>query len=312
MNNRKLLYILLALGLVFLVTQLFNQKKERSFKSELVSLDTAAISKIVLHPQADGHKEILLEKEGARWTALQGSLKVPVAPGSMNGLLNELVSIRVKSIATRSKDRWTEYEIGDSTGSRVQVFSGSKKLADFYSGKFGFNPQGNSMISYVRTAGEEEVYAIDGFQSMTFNTSFSNFRDKTLLEIETEQVASIRSDFHGLIHSLVKDSSKWVLDDHPGPDSAAVANYLNSIQRLNGTTFLDGFSPSGPPSYGLEINTGASAVGLKVYPHPDSLKPFIIHSTANPDAYFHEDSTGVFKTLIGGWNDLIRKPFTKK
>ena len=311
MNNRKLLYILLALGLIFLVTQLFNQKKERSFKSEFVSLDTGTISKIVLHPQADNHKEILLEKEGARWTARQGSLKVPVAPGSLNGLLNELVSVKVKAIATRSKDRWTEYEIGDSTGSRVEVFSGNKKLADFYSGKFGFNPQGNSMISYLRSAGEEEVYAIDGFQSMTFNTSFSNFRDKTLLEIEVEQVTGIRSDFQGLIHSLIKDSSKWVLDGHPGPDSAGVANYLNSIQRLNGTSFLDGFSPTGPPSYGLEINTGASTVGLKVYPFPDSLKPFVIHSTANPDAYFHEDSTGAFNTLIGGWSDLIRKPVTK-
>lgn len=311
MNNRKLLYILLALGLLFLVTQLFNQKKERSFKSEFLALDTSSISKMVLHPQADGHKEIQLEKVGDRWTAQQGSLKVPVSPGSLNGLLNELASIRVKSIATRSKDRWAEYEIGDSTGSRVEVFSGNKKLADFYSGKFGFNPQGNSMISYVRSAGEEEVYAIDGFQSMTFNTSFSNFRDKTLLDIEVNQVTGIRSDFQGLIHSLIKDSSKWVLDDRPGPDSASVATYLNSIQRLNGTAFLDGFSPSGPPSYGFEINTGAATVNLKVYPHPDSLKPFILHSTANPDAYFHEDSTGAFNTLIGGWNNLIGKPVSK-
>lgn len=311
MNNRKLLYVLLALGGLFLLSQLFNRKKERSFKSELVSLDTATVSRIVLHPQADGHHEIQLEKAGGRWFAQQGSLKVPVAPGALNGILNELVSIKVKSIATRSKDRWAEYEIGDSTGSRVEVFSGNKKLADFYSGKFGFNPQGNSMISYIRSAGEDEVYATDGFQSMTFNATFSSFRDKTLLEIEPEQVTGIRSDFQGLFHSLIKDSTKWTLDDRPGPDSASVANYLQNIQRLNGTAFLDGFSPSGAPSYGFEINTGGSSVNLKVYASPDSLKPFIIHSSANPDAYFHEDSTGAFNSLIGGWNDLLKKSIGK-
>lgn len=312
MNNKKLLYILIALGLIFLLTQLFNQKKERSFKSEMIALDTSVITRIILNPSAESHKEIILDKSGSQWTAQQDNLKVPVAEGSVEGILRELVSIKVKAIATQSKDRWSEYEIDDSTGSRVQVFSGGKKSADFYSGKFGFNPQANNMISYLRLAGEPQVYAIDGFQSMTFNTSFSNFRNKILVQVRENDISRIKMNVGGNSQILSKTGQNWELDGNLILDSTLVTTYLQGIQNLNGTEIVDGFTPHTPANPELELTTDSKTFMIKVFPSGDSVKPFIFNSSFNPEVYFKEDSAGVYQSLITGWKTLQIKVAPKK
>lgn len=310
MNNKKLLYILIALGLIFLLTQLFNQKKERSFKSELVAVDTSSVTRLILNPHSEGQKEIILERVGQQWTAEQGGLKVPAAGGAVESILRELVSIKVKSIATQSKDRWKEYEIEDSTGSRVQAFSGNKKLIDFYSGKFGFNPQANSMISYIRINGEPQVYSVDGFQSMSFNPVFSNFRDKSLLQIKENEVTQIKMNQGGAVQILNKTNQRWSLDGNLIADTLAVPGYLQGIQNLSGTDIVDGYTPGVAATQEFELTTDQKSITLKVFPSGDSLKPFIFHSSSNPNVYFKGDSTGVFQSLISGWKSL--QPTLKK
>ncbi|MDZ4709466.1 MAG: DUF4340 domain-containing protein [Saprospiraceae bacterium] len=312
MNNKKLLFILIALGLIFLFTQLFNQKKERSFKSELVALDTSAITRIILNPNADGQKEIILEKTGNQWTGQQGKLKVPAVEGSLEGILRELVSIKVKSITTQSKDRWKEYEVDDSSGSRVQVFSGNKKLTDFYSGKFGFNPQANSMISYLRLAGEPQVYTIDGFQSMTFNTTFSGFRNKSLIQVQQNDINRIKLNQGNIPQILSKTGQDWTLDGIPVVDSAAVTGYLQGLQNLNGSEIVDEYTPASSADHELQLTTSAQSVTVKIFSSGDSLKPFIMHSSANPEVYFREDSAGAYQSLITGWKTLQSKLVPKK
>jgi len=312
MNNKKLLYILIVLGLIFLLTQLFNQKKERSFKSELVAVDTALVTKIILHPQAEGHHEIILEKTGQGWTAQQGDLKVSVAQGTLDGILRELMSIKVKSIVTQSKDRWKEYEVEDSTGSRVEVYLGNKKSFDFYSGKFGFNQQANNMISYLRMAGEPQVYAVDGFQSMSFNPSFSNFRDKSLVQIQPADISQLKLNQSGTTQLLSKINQVWNIDGKPVSDSAAVEEYIQGIANISGTQIIDGFTPGPSTSHELDLTTGNKTISVRIFPSGDSLKPFIIHSSSNPDNYFKEDSTGAFNAMITGWKSLQTKLAPKK
>lgn len=312
MNNKKLLFILIVLGLIFLLTQLFNQKKERSFKSELVALDTSDITRIILNPNAESQKEIILEKTGNQWTAEQGKLKVPAAEGSLDGILRELISIKVKSIATQSTARWKEYEVDDSTGSRVQVFSGNKKLTDFYSGKFGFNPQANSMISYLRLEGEPQVFAIDGFQSMTFNTTFAGFRNKNLINVQQNDINRIKLNQGGKTQTLSKTGQDWTLDGAMILDSTTVSGYLQGIQNLNGSEIVDTYTAAASADHELELTTGSQFVTVKIYNSGDSLKPFIMHSSANPGVYFKEDSAGAYQSLITGWKTLQSRLGQKK
>ncbi len=305
MNNKKLLYILLGLGILYALTQLFNTKKERSFDSQFLKIDTSLINKLVLHSVSDGHKEIVLEKSNAEWWASQGGKKIKAEAGSVDGMIKELALINVKTILTESKDKHKDYEIEDEKGSRVEVYNGSKKLADFYVGKFGFNPQGNSMVSYLRKAGENKVYGVDGFQSMTFNQQFSNFRDKTITKMNTAEISSVTINSNGAIQSLLKQGNSWSLNQNPVADSTAVQNYLNSLQSITGSELIDQFQPS-TPLHTAKLEANNSTVDINIYASGDSLKPFMIKSSANKEVYFKEDSNGVYHTLIKGLSDLSK------
>jgi hypothetical protein len=312
-SNKNLLYLFLALLLIYGVTQVFNTKKDRSFKSEILKVDTSSISKIVIHAAGDQHKETVLTKTDGSWMANQGNKTVPVAAGTLDGIIKELPLMKVKAIATQSKDKYNEYEIGDSTGSHIEVYAGSKKIADFYSGKFGFNPQSNSMLSYIRLVGDPNVYAVDGFQSMTFNAPFSSFRDKSILNSNVDQIQKVSVVSNGNKLELSKDATAgWLLNNNPLKDSTAIQNYLNSIRSLSGSELLDEFSKSDSPSHSGMVTINGSNTTVDLYSTGDTLKPFIIHSSANPDVYFKEDSNNVYRTLIGGLSSLISAPVTKK
>ena len=311
-SNKNLLYLFLVLLLIFGITQVFNTKKDRSFKSEILKVDTLSISKIVIHAVGDQHKETVLTKTEGSWNASQGDKTVPVAPGTLDGIIKELPVMKVKAIATQSKDKYHEYEIGDSTGSHIEVYAGSKKIADFYSGKFGFNPQSNSMLSYIRLKDDPNVYTVDGFQSMTFNAPFSSFRDKSILNSDVDQIQKVSVVSNGNKLELSKDATGWLLNNNPLKDSTAVQNYLNSIHSLSGSELLDEFTKSDSPSHSGLVNINGSNTTVDLYQSGDTLKPFIVHSSNNPDVFFKEDSNNVYRTLIGGLSNLISAPVAKK
>ncbi len=73
MKNKTLLLIFLSLLVVFLATQFAFEKKTRTFKTELIQLDTAAITSILLYPKADNQEEALLKKESNFWVVSKGT-----------------------------------------------------------------------------------------------------------------------------------------------------------------------------------------------------------------------------------------------
>ena len=99
------------------------------------------------------------------------------------------------------------------------------------------------MVSYLRKAGENKVFGVDGFQSMTFNQQFSNFRNKTITKLNTADISSVSILSNGTTHSLSKQGSTWSLDQKPVGDSNAVQNYLNGLQALSGSDLIDQFQP---------------------------------------------------------------------
>lgn len=306
MNNKKLLYVFLGLIAIFGLTQLFNSRKDRSFKSELIRVDTAKVTRILLHPQSENHVEIVLTKENGEWMAGKGKIKAKAEAGAVSSILKELVSIKIKSIVTQSKSKWQEYEIADSSGSRIEVYAGATKLADFYSGKFGFNPQVQNMTSYLREADKNQVYAVDGFQSMTFNPSFNSFRDKTISSFRPDQCTQVSIQSGGNQINLNKSGQQWTINGSEISDTMAVPNFLNSIQQLRGSDIKDDFA-AGTVLHSAKIITDLAPIDINMYASGDSIKPFIVRSSLNPEVYFAEDSSGVYRTLIEGLSKLMVK-----
>ena len=225
-NNSILFVIFIVLFTFFLVSRVFfSDRKERNFRTQLVSLDTAQVTQIELFPQ-DAEK-ITLQKEGTQWTVQQGNITSPADQSAVKNLLTTLEDLKPQRLAATSEDQWEELGVTDSTATRVVVSANGQKVANVYIGKFNINASAQqqqpmnpmqrqmpSATSFVRVGNEEEVYAIDGYQTMSINRGFSSWRDRTFIKIPRGNISQLAFTYPGdssFTASQTADNN-WVID----------------------------------------------------------------------------------------------------
>lgn len=200
MKNTTLIILLLLLIGAVAAIQFLGGDKERSFRTEIVELDTAKVTSISLFPRANEGKEIKLTRQDSTWSVQQEDGSIETAnQDAVNGLLGTLLTVKPKRLAAKSDAKWEQYEVTDSKGTRVKVREGDKEVLDLYIGKFsvkqnqGGNPQLGgqqlppqfaggggqqpqpTLTSYVRVSGEQETYAVDGMLNFAFNRKPEDF-----------------------------------------------------------------------------------------------------------------------------------------
>lgn len=302
--------VLLLLSAVVIITN--NSKstvsRNRTFKSELTDFDTTKVTQIVISPKMKG-EQITLSKNGEDWKVIVDGKKYNADPGTIEGMLNTLVTLRATRIAANSKGQWKEYEVTDSTASRVQLLAGKKILVDLYLGKFTYqqpknrNPynyqQQGKMTSYVRVAGEKEVYAVDGLIAMSFNRQASDFRDRTLIRSEKENWKRLSYSGPDRTFDLVKQGNNWTIGGITA-DSAAVDKYLTSVAWLRSTYFIEeSFMTSDKPMYTLSIEGENLLSPIKVNAFPaDTTNGYVITSSLNEGAYFSGKLSSLFEKIF--------------
>jgi len=305
MKNKTLLLIFLTLLVVFLASQFAFEKKTRTFKTELIQLDTTTITSILLYPKSDGQEEFLLKKENEFWVIAKGSVTNKANQGAVSSILRNLSLIKTKRVASKSPEKWMDYEVEESSGSRVKAYAGDKLLEDFIVGRFNFNQQTRQGISYVRLAGENEVYAVDGFLSMTMGQGFDAYRNKEILGVNKDDLTQIAINTLGTTTILQKDLDGWKQDGQP-VDSTTLVNYLSGLQNITGNTFADDFEGLGTndllyKTIFLTGNNIAKPILIKAFKDTTRTTPFVIQSSLNPDNYFESGENGIVEQLFGGW-----------
>ena len=313
MNNRNLLIIFIVIAIIYGLTQTFAGKKETSFKTELIQVDTSAITSITIKPKGE-EAEISLTRESDKWIVSNGVLNETATNTSVNGLLSNLILIKTNRIASKTADKWTDFEVDESNGIRVKVLDGKKVVEDFIVGRFNFNQQSRSATSFVRLANGDEVYAVDGFLSMTFGQNFDSFRDKTLVEIPgaaeiTELSLNYGPNSELTPLQLIKNNGQWLLNNEIPLDSTKVENYINGFKNVLGSTFADDFDEVQSKQFlekSLTVNGNniLEQVQVQCFVDTTRIEPFVLKSNQN-NAYFNSDSAGVYNKLFKDWNELI-------
>lgn len=305
-NNRNLFLIFVALLILFLASRLFDRPSTRSFDQVLIAVDTSKVQEIIIYPK-DGIAPILLSRASGSWTCESEGVRSPGAVNAIQSMLNELVSVEPKRLAARSKEKWAEFGVENDVGSRIEVSDGQRILADFIVGRFSFNQQTRQPLSYLRKTKSDDTYVVEGFIGLSFDQSFENFRDKTLIRLRHQEIEKISYARDNEIVELLRRNNRWEANGVP-VDSAGMAQYIDKMQSLSGSAFYTGDgSGSKAKLQSLEIykeNGGQTTITLFA---PDSQDAdFIIHSSLNETAYFTSDSNGIYKTLFGDLSDLIK------
>ena len=256
-----------------------------------------------MYPNGLSGSQYELIKEGTQWKAKNDQMEVPASNKEVKSILVLLENLPTKQLISKSKDRQTDYELNEDTGKFVEVYSGINLLENLVVGRFNFNQATRQSVSYARLAEEDDIYAIDGFLSMTLVKDFNTFRNKNLGAFDPLEVQSFTFTNEGnmLIYEK-KEGGTWQSSSGMTIDSSKMASYLNKIKNATGKDFLDGYQPQGNPNASLKLEVAGRSLPWQVdYFHEGDNRIF---KSAENDAYFASDSLGLYKTLIQGLNNL--------
>ncbi|GIV34370.1 MAG: hypothetical protein KatS3mg031_1905 [Chitinophagales bacterium] len=303
-SNTSLVVVLIVLIAAFAAARFFQSKKgERNFPAELVTIDSAKVSEILIYPKSKKGEEVRLFKEDNIWKVrLRENKSIQVdnqRVGDVIRLLSELKPVR---LAARSAEQWKELEV-DTNGTRVIVHEGNRKVLDLIIGKFVFSG-GRDMETCVRLNGKNETYAVKGFLEGTFNAGTENWRNKTIIKGRKDQW--IKLDFSlgdTLRYTLTKADTLWQVNGQAA-DKTQVDNYLNQLAFVSGTVFADDVDESQLPSPQalLEISD-SSGVAIRIEGF-DAGNKKVIRSSLNPDNLF-ADADGLFDKIFKSQESFV-------
>ena len=309
MNNKTLLIIFVALLAAWGLSQMNSGKRNRSFNTDLIKIDTAAVTTINLYPKSDEQKEITLSKESGTWIATQGTVTTKANQSAVQSLLGNMTMIKTKRVAAKKQEKWKDYEVEEATGSRVKVFAGSELLEDFIVGRFSLNQQTRSGLSFVRLTEADEVYAIDGFLSMTMSQGFNSYRIKEFLQVNKDDLTGLQlTNNDGSTISFSALNGQWSKEG-VAIDSTTMATYLNAIQSTFGSDFVDGLDEGTLSSqlYKTLTITGNNMTGpisVNCYRDINREKPYLLRSSQNKDAVFESGEDGIFEKIFTKLEEL--------
>lgn len=315
-DNKRLLYILAGLIVIMVLTFLIKIPKERAtLKERIVELDSTDVSKIILYSKSSAGNPVEFIRNNGKWKVLQGKISSVSKKNEVENIIMEIMSIKPQNLVSKSKTKWADFEVTDSTGTRIMFLNKKgKTIADLIVGRFSYKQLNNQYsmygrnniqgTSYVRVTGENEVYGVDGFLSLSFNRTFNDWRDNTLVTVNKDDMTSLKFIYPAdSSFTLTKKESKWFIDNSPA-DSAKVANILTFLSNVAGQDFDDSFKPDVNPDYQLVIE-GNNLLNISVKGYRRTDGTCIINSSLNPDIYFSSKSDGVFNRVFKSRKDLI-------
>jgi hypothetical protein len=315
-NNRTLLIVFLGLAGILVLTRVFTAKKAiRTLDTELVEIDTGRISNIFIYPQAEQGAELAFSRAGSGWTVTNDELSAPADNYGIGNALTELLNLEADRLVARSEEKWPEFHVDDSLGTRVLVKEGKKTTLDLIIGRFNYQPppggyagygqqQYGTGITYVRKSGEDEVYAVEGFLAMSFNQGFNNWRDQTICRLSRDQITKVVFDYpadSGFVAQ--KGDMNWTINGILA-DSTSMAQYLNGVSRKSHGDFADGFTPLSSPVYQVTFE-GLNMDPLLIRVYSQMGENLILHSSINPESYFSISREGLFGDIFKSSSALI-------
>lgn len=304
-NKTKILlglFVFLALIVAYLM--LFNNGEERSFRKELVNVDTSKVNEIFIYPNKK-NEVIHLIKESGNWKVkLAGNKTASVQKNKIINLLNELVKIKPEVLAAREKNKWHEFQV-DSSGIQIKILEKGNLTLDIIVGRISFQ-QPRSVSTYVRLANDVDVYKTEGYLGIMLNKTASDFRNTTIISGDKTNWTKLSFQYPSdSSFILAREGNRWKIGNTI-TDSVKTEQMLSGLTHISATDFNDNFTPGKfqKPVYKLVIEM-SDTTAIQVDAYLDSSK-VIVHSSQNPESYFNLNKD-LYGRIFPGLNRFLRK-----
>ncbi len=307
--------VLLAL---VILTEIVNKAKGTNTLRDVLFSINEEVNTLKIYPRMLNGKEILLEKSGNNWLVKYEGKSYNADSTQINNLINQFAELKPLRYAGKTNEQQKKYELTDSLCSKVILLDrNGKELAALRVGRFSFlqnrrmrqqnpymqQPQG-TMITYVRLENEKDIFAVEGFLSMSVNQEANNFRNRKLLLLNRKKIKEIRFEYPAdSSFVLAENNGVWQINGSPA-DSASVAGYLYDISNVTGTNFSKESMVNA--THRLKISTSDNKTYEIDAAFADSSK-VLLTSTQNKGTVFEEKIDDNFKKLFKSKTDFLKK-----
>ncbi len=282
----------------------------RAFPAPLITLDTAAVTAVILRQE----QELSFRREATGWIVSNGRLHLMADPGRVRSLLAALGEIRAEGLAAATPGEAAEFGMEEPEAIRVQIFTGESLAEDFTLGRFHYLPERRRNITYLRLAGQHEVFLVDGVQTLPLRDEFDDFRRRDLLRLPPgSSITALHYQKGDSLYRFERSDGAWRVNGSLPVDSAEVTAFSRRLQYLRGEAFADDFDELMAQHLlhqTLTIYSPALTPPLYLYCYRDSTRalPFILRSSLYPELFFASDSNGLYRQLFEAperWRALV-------
>lgn len=300
MNRTQLILLALLLLLIGVwgISSLLEDNDEKTFAPEFPQLALDEIHTLKVYSEKENGQEVILYKGGDEWRVIKGTIDMPVHPGRMDVVFNELSNLRPTRLAGVSEDDWAQLGVTDSTGTRLVLITDDGEVLDMVIGQFQYRDadipsvnrappgtKGKRGITYVRLTSEDRVYAAEGFFGPNFNQVFGVWRNQKLVEIKPDELKQMTFTYHKEEPFTISvESDGWFYGDQK-VDFEAQQKYTSWIALKTHTYFADGFEVDRNPLFKVEYElTDDRKVIIEAFEANSG--QVIIRSSQNPETFF--------------------------
>ena len=293
-NNLTLIIVLAALvGIYFIVQYTGGKKKSKSLRTELVQIDTAKVTKVSVEAKGE---MIDLYKEAGQWKLKYADGRVVGAnEASIKSALGALLTVKPSRMASRKESNWLEYQVDDSTGTRVKVYEESDKTLDIMLGRFGVQGQ-QSYHTFVRLYEDKEVYVANNFMNFAVPIDGASYRNQELMRTDQDTLISINLNYPADSSvQLSNNAGVWFANGQLA-DSTAIAAYIGGLDFVNSKLFEDENSDLTIPVLTARFAfSNRKDITIEAYQRNAE---WVINSSENKKSYFKDDE--LMKNLFVG------------
>ncbi|MEA1876253.1 MAG: DUF4340 domain-containing protein [Bacteroidota bacterium] len=301
-NRIQLIVVFVVLLLAVIAVQVNKSKKgERSFKAELLEFDTEEVVSISLQKQSGDQQSLRILLENEKWIIKANEKSYDADSDLIKNMINELADLKAVQKVAAKKDKWSDFEVTDSSGIRVIVNNDRRVIGDLYIGRFSYNQNTRKPKTFVRLNNEKDVFAVEGYLSMTFNRDLNGLRDKSIFRGNKNDFTRITVSYPAdSSFTLIKEEAGWMINGVVA-DSVQTSNYLGSLAYLTATEFRDDLEPaslSGSPISIILEGNNMGSVEIRAIQGEDGRTAIV--SNANPNSVFNGDTGDLFTKIFVG------------
>jgi hypothetical protein len=230
-NRMRRLLVPLIILVVLIAVYLYVQNRETESVAperieEYISFSTDNVDSIIVSKPSD---TLRFHKLGGRWQIVIDSAPHPADTTQVNQVVEMISSIDVGSLVSQNPEKQNLYEVDSISGTLIRAYGQDQELASFYLGKNASNYN----YSYVRKVGSTDVYVAEDVMSYRFDKEPKNWRDKTIIQVDTADLVSIVFQYPDQEFSLERSDSLWLISgDGISGEIQAFADTVELFKRL--------------------------------------------------------------------------------